>query len=477
MRFYDPGYWPARLVFGRLLGVVYLVAFISTLNQFRALCGADGLLPAPSHLRRAGVRRAPSIFHLRYSDRLATAAAGGGVVLSAAVVVGLVDRLPLWAAIGAWAALWGLYLSFVHAGQMFYGFVWEMLLLEAGFLGIFLGNATVAPPVLVVFLVRWVLVRLEVGAGLIKLRHDPAWRDLTALYYHHETQPLPNRLSWWFHHLPQPVHKLEVAANHVAQLVLPLGLLCPQPIASAAALAIVVTQLWLMASGNFAWLNLLTIALATTALDGRLLRAVLPLHQPVRQAAPGWFSVIVLAVAAVMVVLSIRPVRNMASRHQVMNAAYNPFYLGNTYGLFGRITRVRPEVVLEGTDDDPPGPDSVWKEYEFKAKPGSAGRRPRQVAPYHLRLDWLMWFAALSWLYAEAWFVPLAVKLLENDRATLRLLATNPFRDRPPRFLRATMYTYRFTTRQERRRTGQWWVRQRVGEYLPPIGLRALSER
>src|SRR5947209_10181479 len=214
MNFYEPGYWPARLVFERCIGLVYLVAFISTLNQFRALCGEHGLLPAPPHLRRAGVRRAPSIFHIRYSDRLATVSAGIGTVLSAAVVAGLVDGLPLWAAMVVWTALWALYLSFVHAGQMFYGFVWEMLLVEAGFLAIFLGGAAIAPPVLVLFLLRWLLVRLEVGAGLIKLRHDSAWRDPTALCFHHETQPLPNRLSWWFHHLPGPVHRIEAAGNH-----------------------------------------------------------------------------------------------------------------------------------------------------------------------------------------------------------------------------------------------------------------------
>jgi hypothetical protein len=162
----------------------------------------------------------------------------------------------------------------------------------------------------------------------------------------------------------------------------------------------------------------------------------------------------------------------MASPNQVMNASYNPLHLVNTYGVFGRITTERLEVVIEGTDDPVPGPSSTWKEYAFKVKPGDPRRRPRQVAPYHLRLDWLMWFAALSPGYAQTWFVPLVVKLLENDTPTLRLLAGNPFADAPPTSVRALLYRYRFTSRQERRRTGAWWERELLEEYLPPVSLR-----
>ncbi|MEV6339753.1 lipase maturation factor family protein [Nocardia vinacea] len=468
--FYDSGYVLARLIFERLLGLWYFVAFLSTFAQFQALCGERGLLPAPRYLHAAGFRRAPSLFHLYYSDRLAAAVAALGVVLSGGVVLGVVDMAPLPVAMAVWAVLWVLYLSFVNAGQAFYGFVWEMLLLEAGFLAIFLGNAATAPPIAVVLLLRWLLVRLEVGAGLIKLRNDPAWRDLTALCYHHETQPLPNRFSWYFHHLPKPIHRLEVLGNHVAQLIVPFGLLCPQPIASVSAGIIIMTQLWLMLSGNFAWLNLLTIALATTALDGRFLAAVAPVEPAPVTHGPVWFTIMVTILTTAMVVLSWAPVRNMASRHQVMNGAFNRLYLGNTYGLFGHITRQRLELVIEGTDD-PPGPDARWKAYEFKAKPGSLTRRPRQVAPYHLRLDWLLWFAAISPLYSQTWFLTLVVKLLRGDTATLGLLATNPFPQRPPKYVRALLYVYRFTTRAEHCRTGAWWTRRCIGEYLPPATL------
>ncbi|WP_330229091.1 lipase maturation factor family protein [Nocardia sp. NBC_00508] len=473
--FYDSGYVLARLIFERLLGLVYLIAFLSTLAQFRALCGERGLLPAPRYLRAAGFRRSPSLFHLHYSDRLADALAALGAVLSGAVVLGLTDVVPLPVAMAVWAALWVLYLSFVNAGQAFYGFVWEMLLLEAGFLAIFLGNADTAPPIAAVFLLRWLLVRLEVGAGLIKVRNDPAWRDLTALYYHHETQPIPNRFSWYFHHLPKPIHRLEVLGNHVAQLIVPFGLLCPQPIASVSAGIVIVTQLWLMVSGNFAWLNLLAVALATLALDGRFLAALVPIEPTPAPDGPLWFTITVTILTVAMVLLSWAPVRNMASRHQLMNATFNRLYLGNTYGLFGHITRTRLELVIEGTDDQPES-DPTWKAYEFRAKPGILTRRPRQVAPYHLRLDWLMWFAAMSPPYAEAWLLSLVVKLLQGDPVTLRLLATNPFPEGPPKYLRILLYVYRFTTREERRSTGAWWTRGCVGDYLPPATLRATPD-
>ncbi|MDQ3678952.1 MAG: lipase maturation factor family protein [Actinomycetota bacterium] len=470
-----PDYWLSRLVFQRLLGAIYLIAFVSTLNQFRPLLGANGLLPVPRFLRMVPFKRTPSIFHLHYSDGFAMVVAWTGVVLASAAVLGLVEQGPLWASMLVWFVLWALYLSFVNVGQSFYGFIWETLLLEAGFLAIFLGNARTAPPLAVILLIRWLLVRLEVGAGLIKLRHDRAWRNLTALHYHHETQPLPNPFSWHFHHLPDRLHKIEVAASHVAQLILPLGLLLPQPVAGIAGGLIVVTQVWLILSGNYSWLNFLTIALAVPSLDDGLLAHLLPLQAPALQAPPAWFQVAVMAMAVAMVVLSYWPVRNMASSKQVMNHSFNPLRLANTYGLFGNVTRKRYEVAIEGTDEATPGPETAWKEYEFKAKPGPVRRRPRQVAPYHLRLDWLMWFVPLSPRYARGWFLPFLVKLLENDAPTLRLLASNPFPGGPPASVRARLYLYRYATRQERASTGAWWVREFVAEYLPPLTLGRLA--
>lgn len=464
-----PDYWLSRLVFQRLLGGVYLVAFISTLNQFRPLLGTKGLLPVPRFLAAVSFKQAPSIFHLHYSDRFAMAAAWGGVVLALATVLGLPEQGPLWVSMVVWFALWALYLSFVNVGQAFYGFIWETLLLEAGFLAIFLGNARTAPPLLVVFLIRWLLFRLDVGAGLIKLRHDRAWRDLTALHYHHETQPAPGPFSCHFHRLPKRLHKVEVAASHVSQLILPLGLFLPQPVARIAGAVIVVTQVWLILSGNYAWLNFITVALAVMSFDDGILRHMVPVQAPPLSAPPQWFQLVVIGVSAAMAVLSYWPVRNMASSNQVMNRSFNPLRLVNTYGLFGSITKERYEVAVEGTDDLGLSAGTTWREYQFKAKPGPVNRRPRQVAPYHLRLDWLMWFVPLSPRHAEGWFLGLLARLLANDAATLKLFSENPFPESPPKFVRARLYRYRYASREERARAGDWWVRELVGEYLPPL--------
>ena len=440
-------------------------------NQFRALIGERGLLPVPRFVARVPFRRSPSPFHWRYSDRLFEAVTWVGALASAAVLVGLVDRAPLWGAMLVWALLWALYLSIVNVGQVWYGFGWESLLLEIGFLAVFLGPSTSAPPVVVLWLLRWLLFRLEFGAGLIKIRGDSCWRDLTCLYYHHETQPMPNPLSWFFHNLPLPLHRAEVLGNHVAQLVVPFGLFAPQPLSSVAAAIIVLTQAWLVLSGNFSWLNAITMVLAFSSLDGSALQAVLPLRPPALASLPPWFLAILGALTLLVLLLSYRPALNLVSRRQLMNFSFNPFHLVNAYGAFGSITRVRREIVIEGTRETRLGPSTAWKAYEFKGKPGDPGRLPPQVAPYHLRLDWLMWFAAMSSPAGHPWFTPLLARLLHNDRPTLKLLRRNPFPDAPPVFVRARLYRYRFSTPAERRAMGAWWVRELVGDYLPPVRL------
>lgn len=468
--FSSDGYWLSRLVFQRGLAVLYVVAFVAAARQFRPLIGERGMLPVPLFTARVPFERAPSLFQWRYSDRLFAAVAWGGAVLAAAVAAGAADAVPLWAAMLLWAVLWLLYLSIVNVGQAWYSFGWESLLLETGFLAVFLGNDTVGPPVLVLFLLRWLLFRVEFGAGMIKMRGDRCWRNLTCLYFHHETQPMPGPLSWFFHHLPRPLHRVEVAANHVAQLGLPLLLFTPQPVATWAAAAMIVTQLWLVLSGNFAWLNWITILIALTAVDGRRVADLTPLPEP-REAGgtPVWFTVAVFAVTAIVLALSWWPARNLLSRRQRMNASFNSLHLVNTYGAFGSITRVRHEIVVEGTADTRPTEASEWREYGFKGKPGDPRRLPRQFAPYHLRLDWLMWFAALSPAYAERWFGAFLTRLLDGDRDTLGLLRHNPFPDRPPGSVRARLFRYEYTDWAELRRTRAWWRREFVGEYAAPV--------
>jgi hypothetical protein len=465
-------YWLTSFVLVRAVAVIYLIAFVGALDQFRPLLGERGLMPVPRFLRTVSFRDAPSLFHLRYSDRLLTLTAWCGALLAGATLGGLPERGPVWLPMLTWAVMWALYLSIVNVGQTFYSFGWESLLLEAGFLAIFLGPSSMAPPVLTIYLFRWLVFRLEFGAGLIKMRGDPCWRALSCLDYHHETQPMPNPLSWYFHHLPRFLHRVEVLGNHAAQLVVPWMLLAPQPVADIAAAVIVVTQGWLVLSGNFAWLNVLTIACAVSAFDGSWLHHVIPIATPASlDSPPLWFEAVVIAVTAGVAAMSWWPVRNMASPHQRMNASFNRWHLVNTYGAFGSVTCTRPEIVVEGSDAADLRDDTAWKAYEFKGKPTDLRRRPPQVAPYHLRLDWLMWFAALSPSYAYGWFLPFVEKLLEGDRDTLRLLRHNPFPDTPPRHVRAMLYRYRFTTSRERRESGAWWSRELIGEYLGPVSL------
>jgi Lipase maturation factor len=476
-----PDYWIARFLLERGLAAIYLVAFVVAWKQFPALCGERGLEPATRFLQLVPrFLDAPTVFRwIGYSDAKLRALSALGIALSAAVLVGLPQAAPLPLTMLAWFVLWAGYQSIVNIGGSFYSFGWETLLLEAGFIAIFLGNGAIAPPIGVLFAFRWLAFRVEFGAGLIKLRGDRCWRELRCMDYHHETQPMPNPLSWLFHQLPRRLHRAEVVGNFAAQLALPFGLFLPQPFATVAAVLMLGTQLYLVVSGNYAWLNWVTIVVMTAAIAEPVLEAAVRLVNPgfhlavpAFQATPEWFTGLVLLLALVVVVLSWFPVRNLLSPNQAMNASFDPFRLVNTYGAFGTVSRQRDEVIVEGTDASSIDAGATWREYEFKGKPGDVRRLPPQYAPYHLRLDWLMWFLPLSSRYGERWFVPFLIKLLEGDRATLALLRSNPFPDKPPRFIRARLYRYRFTTPQERRETGAWWARTLIGEYMPPVTLR-----
>lgn len=460
-------YDAARFVLQRGIAAVFVIAFVSSARQFPALLGERGLLPNPRRPAPGTHPPVPSLFHWRYSDALLRTLAWSGAVLALTVVLGLPQLGPPWLPMLVFLALWLGYMSIVNAGGTFYGFGWEILLLEAGFLAAFLGSSQSTTPVITLWLFRWLVFRLEFGAGMIKMRGDRVWRDLTALYYHHETQPMPNPLSWFFHHLPRPLHKVEVLGNHLAQLLVPFLLFAPQPVAAWAAAVVVATQLWLVLSGNFAWLNALTLVLAASAVGDDALAALLPATASVTgpggaqpPGMPWWLAGVVLAMGLTMLVLAWWPLRNLFSRNQLMNASFNRWRLGNAYGAFGSITRERHEVVVEGWDGQ------AWHEYGFHGKPGPVGRMPRQFAPYHLRLDWMMWFLALG-QPGMHWFAPFLGKLLAADPATLRLLRHDPFGGAAPAMVRARVFAYRFTTWRERRETGDWWVREWVGDLVP----------
>jgi hypothetical protein len=468
------GYWSSRFLFERALALVYLVAFVCAANQFVPLLGEQGLLPVSRFVRAVPFRASPSLFFFAPTDLAFRIAAWIGIILSGAALSGLMQRSGLLSSV-VWAILWLLDLSFVNVGQVFYGFGWESLLLETGFFAIFLGSGATAPSALLIWIWRWVLFRDMFGAGLIKLRGDSCWRDLTCLNYYFETQPIPNALSWYFHWLPASVHRAGVMCNHVVELGIPFAYFSPQPIAGIAGLLTIAFQLTLIVSGNLSWLNWLTIVLCIPTLDSRWL-SWLPITPPTLRATPLAQRIGIYAVATLVAAMSVQPILNMLSPRQLMNFSFNPLHLVNTYGAFGSITRTRNEIVIEGTDDAAITPSSIWREYEFKGKPGDPSRMPAQIAPYHLRLDWLMWFAAMSSPSEHSWFTALLVKLLHGDRATLDLLRSNPFPDHPPRYVRALAYEYRFTTPDERRRTGRWWNRELLGEYFSPVTLKATDQ-
>ena len=464
-------YWITRLVMQRGVAFIYLIAFINAVNQFRPLLGERGLLPVALFLKRVRFRQAPSIFWLFPSDRAFAIAAWIGVALAVFALSGYSEEFGLFTSIGVWLALWVIYLSFVNVGQTFYSFGWESILLETGFLAIFLGSADVAPREELIWLYRWVLFRVMFGAGLIKLRGDPCWRELTCLIYHYETQPIPNPLTWYFHRQPVWAHKAGVAFTHFVELAMPFAYFAPTPICYVAGAVTVLFQGALILSGNLSWLNWLTIVLCIPCFDDAVYSRILPIEVPAELAAPFAFTVTVWALTGMVAMLSIRPILNMISRRQKMNASFDSLHLVNTYGAFGSINKRRTEVILEGTDESWVHAGTRWKEYGFKAKPGDTKRRPPVVSPYHLRLDWLMWFAAMGSYQHYPWILNLIAKLLVNDKPVLRLIRHNPFPDAPPRFIRAMLYEYKLSTPQEWRATRQHWVRRPLRVYLPALSI------
>jgi lipase maturation factor len=475
-------YWLTRFVILRLVGLVYLAAFLTAARQSIPLLGERGLLPIRQFLARArqslgsskaGFLRWPSLFWWNSSDTTLLVSAWTGVTLSALVFWG-------WANAPMLLLLWLLYMSFVHCGRDWYRYGWEVQLLETGFLAIFLAPFLSArpfprrpPPLVIFWLFRWLIFRIMLGAGLIKMRGDRCWRDLTALDYHFETQPLPNALSRWFHFLPRPLLRTGVVFNHIAELVAPWFAFGPRTLRQATGGLMVLFQGTLILSGNLSFLNWLTIIPALACLDDRVWRQILP-QMVVRRAEAaaavarpcGFQGVLAYAVAAIVVFLSKNPVANLFSRRQIMNTSFDPLNLVNTYGAFGSVGRERLNVIFEGTDGEV-SESSVWKEYIYKGLPVELDRMPRQVAPYQLRLDWQMWFAAMSTPYSYPWVFHLVWKLLHNDAGTLSLFAYNPFPEHPPRYIRAVLYRYSFVKPQKS--PGLWWNRERLGLWLPPL--------
>ena len=452
------------------MGALFLIAFLNAVNQFKPLLGERGLLPVPQFVKEVSFRESPSLFFFLPTDKAFTVCAWIGVFLSVVIFSGLIDQ-HTWAVFAVWAVLWSGYLSFVNVGQVFYGFGWESILLEAGAYSALLGATTTNAQVAVMWLFRWLCFRVMFGAGLIKLRGDSCWRDLSCLDYHYETQPMPNPLSWHFHHGPVWSRKAGVLFNHFVELVVPFGYFLPQPIASMAGALTILFQLLIFSSGNLSWLNVLTLALTFSCFDDSSISRLLAIGVPATH-SPDWaFRILTGAICLLVVLLSVKPIKNLFSSRQVMNTVYNRFHFVGTYGAFGGITRRRYEIIVEGTDEATVTGSTKWLAYEFKGKPGDPSCMPPQIAPYHLRLDWLMWFAAMGSYYRHPWFIHLVAKILQGDKDVLSLLRHNPFPNAPPRFARAVLYEYRFSTPEVKQKTGLWWQRETVGMYFPAVSL------
>ena len=482
-RFFAVGnsYWLTRFVILRLLGFVYAIAFLVAANQLLPLIGEHGLTPARDFLnvvqtqlgsRSAGMLRIPTLFWFGSSDNALLIFSWVGFALSLVVLSGYANAILL-------AVLWAMYMSIVHIGQIWYGYGWEIQLLETGFLSIFLCPLLDArpfpkcrPPILVIWLFRWLGFRIMIGAGLIKLRGDPCWRDLTCLYYHYETQPIPSPISRYLHFSPHWLLKLETAWNHLIELVVPWFSFGPRAARHIAGVLLVTFQIFLIISGNLSFLNYLTIVPFLACFDDIFLRHFLPgaivrrAERAAQDSQPsGINNAVAIALSIIVVWLSVPTVLNLVSGRQLMNYSFDPVDLVNTYGAFGTVGRERDEIIFEGTDDPLITGDTKWQEYEFKAKPGDPNRRPPFVAPYQPRIDWQIWFAAMASPADYPWTLHFVWKLLHNDPGTLSLLANNPFPAAPPHYIRARLYHYQFAPIGEK----AWWKRERIGEWLPAL--------
>jgi hypothetical protein len=468
-------YWLTRFVLLRLLGIVYLFAYLSLALQVRALIGSHGILPAEHFLQLVqahggGFWRLPSLFWLGINDTILVLGAWAGVALSIVVLLGYANVIIL-------VVLWFLYMSYVHIGQLFYSYGWEIQMIETGLLGAFLVplfDGRPFPksptPIPVIWLFRWLLFRVELGTALIKLRADECWKTLTCLYYHFETTPIPNPLSPWFHYLPKPVLQFGGLYTLFAQLIPPWFFFGPRMLRIIAGLLTLLMQALITASGNYSFFNWLTILPIFSLFDDAFLERFLPqrlVERAKRAETDGkrhkWHERLAWLFFGVTLLLSIPVVRNLASEHQVMNVSFNDWNIVNSYGAFGGVTRERYELIIEGFDGH------KWREYKFIGKPGHEDRPLRQIAPYQPRIDWQIWFAAMSTPAGEPWLLHFVWMLLSNNSLATGLLAENAFPVAAPQKIRIKYYRYKFNVPWSGKPV---WSRELIGTWLPPVSLK-----
>jgi lipase maturation factor 1 len=464
-----PTYHVASSLFTKALAFIYLVAFASFGMQVRGLVGTDGILPFKMYLQFAVAQlgssaywRVPTIFWWAQSDFGLLSIAWGGVALSA--IATLARAHSLWQRL-IFAILFVYYLSIVSAGQLFMSYQWDMLLLETGFLAIFL-----RPSLPRVWLFQWLLIRLIFESGLVKLYSgDPVWQKLTALSFHYWTQPLPTFIAWYAAQLPIWFQKASTVFLFAVELGMPILMFGPRRLKHAGAFGTILLQVLILLTGNYTFFNLLTIALCLFMFeDAFFARRRMYAAKP-----PAWSNRFVSA-ALFLFVMTVSCVELAGMRAPVPSEligivdAQAPYNLVNSYGLFASMTTSRPEIELEGSNDG-----SNWQPYIFRYKAGPLNRAPGWVAPFQPRLDWQMWFAAVGNYRENPWFVRFMLRLLEGSKPVLALMQQQPFGGVPPAHVRAVVYEYHFTTWAERRQTGNWWKREYKGVYFPPVSLKA----
>ncbi len=479
-----PQYTVASSLFARAIALIYLFAFASFGRQVRGLIGAQGIQPVTEFftevVRQLGPHsfwRVPTLFWWIRSEFGLESIVWGGAVIAGVAAIG---RPHTSGQKAAFVLLFIYYLSIVNAGQIFMSYQWDFLLLEAGFLAIFL-----KPSFIRVWLFRWLLFRLMFESGAVKLlSHDPLWRNLTALAVHYQTQPLPTPIAWYMFQAPLWLQQASTALVFVVELGLPLLMFGPRRLKQIAAFGTIGLQILIFLTGNYTFFNLLAIALCLFLLDDQFFkRSNMPnLEKPLPAASSSRRTKPVVTYSnrhvsqALFVLVMILSITGLAGMFEIRLPAFvyaaispaAPFGIVNQYGLFATMTPSRPEISIEGSND------SVdWQPYIFPYKPGPLNRAPGWVEPMQPRLDWQMWFAALGNYRENPWLLRFMMRLLQGSPPVLDLLERNPFAGKPPKYIRAMVYDYRFTTFEERRQTGNWWKRELKGAYFPPISLRS----
>jgi len=499
----------------RFLGFVYVFAFLGLIFQGPALLGSHGLTPVATYvdlLKGDGATfwDVPSLFMWGASDTSLQLWAYVGLALAIACMLGYANMVSL-------VVLWFIYGSFERVGQLWFAFGWEIQILETTLIAVFLAHpwdprplAAPPPPTTAIVLMRWMVFRIMLGAGLIKLRGDPCWTHLTCLDFHFETQPIPNPLSPLFHHMPHAVLAGGVAFNHIVEVVAPFFVFGPRRLRLIAGVLMFGFQGVLILSGNLAFLNWLTVVPILACFDDDAILRIMPrrAREWVRaRLAPAvkrdglwlaiaigasiiplaiypplffvlvlgatglaiakrfdWQQLVVGVFAALVIVKSWAVVENLTGKRQAMNRSFDALALVNTYGAFGSVGDKRYELVIEGTLSDDPD-TGEWREYELPCKPGRIDRRPCILGPYHRRLDWLIWFSAMDEKLNDPWIVHLVWKLLDGDR-TIRELVIDPFDGRPPKWVRIRRYLYHLQPYG----APTWWTRELVDdEWLQPV--------